>query len=121
MENNDLVENLGNMTVLELIALTKKLEQKWDLKAEPQVVVQTLVPVEVKSVQTEFDVVLVSYAADKKISLIKVVRDLTGLGLKEAKDLVEAAPKAIKESLSKEEADVMFKKLIDAGGVAELK
>lgn len=124
MENkeDDLVKALGNMSVMELIALTKKLESDWGVKALPQVkayVPPTSVPTVTE--QTEFDVVLLSYPVDKKISLVKVVKELTGLGLKEAKDLIEAAPKKIKEGMSKADAETLLARLIEAGGQAEIK
>jgi len=76
---------------------------------------------EKKEEKTQFDVILASFAADKKINIIKVVREVTNLGLKEAKDLVEGAPKALKEGVSKEEAETIKKKFADAGAVVEVK
>lgn len=120
--NDDVVKALGNLTVLEMIALTKELEQKWGVKAEPQVQVQQQTQQESqKETQTEFTVMLMPVPADKKMSVIKVVRELTGLGLKESKELVEAAPKPIKELVSKEEAANLQEKLTAAGAVVEVK
>jgi large subunit ribosomal protein L7/L12 len=122
METNDVLDTLGNMSVMELIALTKRLETQWGVKAEPHITAVEVQPqVETVSAQTEFDVILLSIAADKKIAVIKVVRELTGLGLKESKEMVEAMPKAIKTSISKTEADMIVVKLADAGGKAEIK
>lgn len=120
--SEDVVKALGNLSVMELIALTKDLEAKWGVKALPQVVQQTAPQEEVKTVaQTEFDVVFVSFAADKKMTLIKLVRELLGTGLLEAKTLVESLPKTIKEGISKEDAEALKAKLTDAGAVVELK
>ena len=119
----DVVKVLSDMTVVELIALTKDLEQKWGVKAEPQVtsikIPGTVPQPEVQ--QTEFTVVLASYPADKKMCIVKLVRELTGLGLLESKQLVEAAPKNVKEGVSKEDADNLKAKLTDAGAVVEIK
>lgn len=119
---DEAVEALGNMTVMQVIALTKELEQKWGVKAEPQIVQAQPQQTETQvSAQTEFNVVLVSVPADKKMNCLKMVRELTGLGLKESKDVVEGCPKVIKEGVSKEEAELVKAKLMEAGGVAELK
>lgn len=119
---DDVVKALGDMPVIKLIELTKDLEKKWDLKAEPQV--QQITPttlVETGPIQTEFAVVLMSVPADKKMTVIKLVRDLTGLGLMESKQLVEGAPKSVKEGVSKDEAEDLKTKLVAAGAVVELK
>lgn len=123
MEKEDVVRRLGNLTVLELIALTKELEQKWGVKAVPQVApVPTVFPTDVTApVKDEFDVVLASVPADKKMAVIKVVREVSGLGLKESKELVEAAPKTLKEGVSKADADELNRKLTEAGAVVEVK
>lgn len=116
------IEALGNMTVLEIIALTKQLEEQWDVKAVPQVVSKLPEKEPEKSVaQTEFTVMIVSFPADKKMAVIKAVRDLTGFGLKESKELAEASPKAIKENVSADEAESIKAKLVEAGAVVELK
>jgi large subunit ribosomal protein L7/L12 len=120
--NDDVVEALGNLTVLEMIALTKQLEQKWGVEAKPQAVqVQQQQPDNKTSTQEEWNVVLMPVPAAFKMSVIKVVRDVMGLGLKESKDLVEAAPKVIKEGVSKEEALELQSKLTAAGAVVEVK
>jgi large subunit ribosomal protein L7/L12 len=120
--NEDVVKAIGNLNAMELVKLTKELEIKWGVKALPQVMEQTVAPQqEVKVAQTEFDVVFVSFAADKKMTLIKLVRELLGTGLLEAKTLVESLPKTIKEGISKEDAEALKAKLTDAGGVIEIK
>lgn len=119
---NTIVESLSALTVLEAADLVKKLEEKWGVSAAAVAVsgggaAAPAAPVEEK---TEFTVVLAK-AGDKKIDVIKVVRELTGLGLKEAKDLVEGAPKTVKEGVNKEEAAKMKEKLAAAGATVELK
>lgn len=122
METKDIAEALGNLTVLELLALTKKLESQWGVKAAPQTVVNTNpVTTEVKVEQTEFDVVLQPVTADKKMGAIKLVREVMMLGLKESKDLVEAAPKLLKEACSKAEAEELKTKFAAVGATVELK
>jgi len=123
---DQVIEHLSNMPVIQLAGLIKQLEEKWGVKAAPVAVAAGpaaagAAPAAAAAEQTEFSVVLASFAADKKIGIIKVVRELTGLGLKEAKDLVEAAPKPVKEGVSKAEAGDMQKKLEEAGAKVELK
>jgi len=122
----EIVTTLSNLTILEVSDLIKKLEEKWGVSAAAPVVVagaaapgaaETPAAVQEKE---DFDVVLTS-AGDKKIQVIKVVRELTGLGLKEAKDLVDGAPKTVKEAVPKAEAELMKKKLEEVGGSIELK
>jgi large subunit ribosomal protein L7/L12 len=117
----DVVAKLGSMTVMEMIALTKELEQKWDVKAAPPVVTQVQPLPNKVAEQTEFNVILASVPADKKMSVIKAVRELLTLGLKESKELVEAAPKTLKEAVSKEEAEEIKNKMTTAGAVVEVK
>ncbi|ABC23493.1 50S ribosomal protein L7/L12 [Rhodospirillum rubrum] len=117
-----LVDELSALTVLEAAELSKLLEEKWGVSAAAPVAVaavaaEAAAPVEEK---TEFDVILVD-AGDKKINVIKEVRAITNLGLKEAKDLVEGAPKPVKEAVSKDEAASIKKKLEEAGAKVELK
>jgi large subunit ribosomal protein L7/L12 len=118
-----IVNDLSSLTVLEAAELSKMLEEKWGVSAAAPVAIAAAAggaaaaPVEEK---TEFTVVLTA-AGDKKIEVIKEVRAITGLGLKEAKDLVEAAPKAVKEGVNKKDADDMKKKLEAAGAKVELK
>ena len=117
-----IVDNLSSLTVLEAADLAKMLEEKWGVTAAAAVAVAAApgaaaAPVEEK---TEFTVMLTA-AGEKKIEVIKEVRALTGLGLKEAKDLVEAAPKAVKEGVNKEEAEKVKAQLEKAGAKVELK
>jgi len=118
-----LVDELSKLTVLEAAELSKKLEEAWGVSAAAPVAVAAAgggaaaAPAEV---QTEFTVILVD-GGEKKINVIKEVRAITSLGLKEAKDLVEGAPKAVKEGVSKQEAADIKKKLEDAGAKVELK
>ena len=119
-----IVEDLSNLTVLEASELSKMLEEKWGVSAAAPVAVAAAggaaAPAEAVEEKTEFDVVLADVGANK-INVIKEVRAITGLGLKEAKDLVEAAPKAVKEGISKGEADDIKKKLEDAGAKVDVK
>tara|TARA_R110000764_G_scaffold180551_1_gene266550 strand:- start:26 stop:403 length:378 start_codon:yes stop_codon:yes gene_type:complete len=119
-----IVEDLSALTVLEAAELAKMLEEKWGVSAAAPVAVAAAAgaaPAAAAEEQTEFDVILTS-AGDKKINVIKAVRDVVpALGLKEAKDLVEAAPKAIKEAVSKAEAEEIKKKFEEAGATVELK
>ena len=122
LTNEEVAEWLGNQSPLQIISLTKELEQKWGVTATPQTVqVQQQKQEEQKPAQEEFAVVLASFPPDKKMTLLKLVRELTGLGLKEAKDFVESVPKPVKENLSKAEADELKAKLTEAGGVVEVK
>ena len=118
-----LVDDLSELTVLEAAELSKMLEEKWGVSAAAPVAVAAAGSGEVAAAaeeKDEFDVILASIG-DKKINVIKEVRAITGLGLKEAKDLVESAPKAVKEGASKDEAEEMKKKLEDVGATVELK
>ena len=120
--NDDVVKALGNMTVMQVIALTKELEQKWGVKAEPPTVqVQQQGPGKQEVVKEEWDVILASVPAAAKMGVIKAIRELLGLGLKESKDLAEAAPKTLKEGISKADADDLVAKLTAAGAVVEVK
>jgi len=119
-----IAEELSGLTVLEAADLAKLLEEKWGVSAAaPVAAVAAAAPAEgggAAEEQDSFDIVLASFG-DKKINVIKEVRAITGLGLKEAKDLVEAAPKAVKEGATKEEADQIKEQLEGAGAVVELK
>ena len=123
LTNEDVAQWLGNQSVMQIIALTKELEALWGVTATPQTVqVQQTKQEEQKTAeQTEFTVVLASFPPDKKMTLLKLVRELTGLGLKEAKDFVESVPKPVKEACTKAEADELQAKLTAAGGVVEVK
>lgn len=118
-----IVEELSKLTVLEAAELSKKLEEHWGVTAAAPVAVAAAAGMAAESAaeaKTEFDVVLVEAGANK-INVIKVVREITGLGLKEAKDLVEAAPKPIKQGVSKDEAEKLKKQIEEAGAKVELK
>ncbi len=116
------VDYLSNLPVIQIAELVKELEEKWGVSAAPVAVAGAAAAPAAAAAeeQTEFDVILAEAGASK-INVIKAVRELTGLGLKEAKDLVEGAPKAIKEAISKEEAADIKKKLEDAGAKVEVK
>ncbi|MDY0195536.1 MAG: 50S ribosomal protein L7/L12 [Sulfurovaceae bacterium] len=117
----DVIEFISNMTVLELSELVKEFEEKFGVSAQATVVAGGgAVAAEAVEEKTEFDVVLTS-GGEKKINAIKVVREVTGLGLKEAKDAVENAPTVLKEGASKAEAEDIKKKLEEAGASCELK
>ncbi|WP_135077418.1 50S ribosomal protein L7/L12 [Terasakiella sp. SH-1] len=119
-----LVEDLSALTVMEAAELSKLLEDKWGVSAAAPVAVAAVAGGaaggEAAEEKTDFDVILAS-AGDKKINVIKEVRGITGLGLKEAKELVEGAPKPVKEGASKDEAEEIKKKLEEAGATVELK
>jgi len=119
---NKIVEELSTLTVLEAAELSKLLEEKWGVSAAAAVAVAgpAAAAGPVAEEQTEFDVILTGDGG-KKINVIKEVRALTGLGLGEAKTLVESAPKAIKEGVNKEEAEKIKKQIEEAGGTVELK
>jgi large subunit ribosomal protein L7/L12 len=123
INKDQVVEYLSNLPVIEIAGLVKELEEKWGVSAAPVAIAGgggAAAPAEAVEEQTEFDVILADGGA-KKIGVIKVVRELTALGLKEAKELVEGAPKTIKEAVSKEEAPEIKKKLEEAGAKVEVK
>lgn len=122
----ELVDALSNLKVLDVVELIKSLEEKWGVSAAAPVAVAAVggaaagaaaAPVEE---QTEFTVTMTSFGANK-VGVIKVIREITGLGLKEAKDLVEGVPSAVKEAVSKADAESIKKKLVDAGAAADIK
>ncbi len=120
-----LVDELSKLTVIEAAELSKKLEEAWGVSAAAPVAVAAAAPAAGEAAEAEaekdtFDVVLAAFG-DKKINVIKEVRAITGLGLKEAKDLVEAAPKPVKEGVGKDEAEEIKSKLEGAGATIELK
>ncbi len=124
-----LVDELSSLTVIEAAELSKMLEEKWGVSAAAPVAAAGMMPAAAPAAaeaaepveeQTEFDVILATIG-DKKINVIKEVRAITGLGLKEAKDLVEGAPKPVKEAVSKEDAAKMKKQLEEAGATVEIK
>ncbi|MFQ5347824.1 MAG: 50S ribosomal protein L7/L12 [Rhodothalassiaceae bacterium] len=115
-----IVEELSGLTVMEAAELSKMLEEKWGVSAAAPVAVAAVGAPGAGAEAAEFDVILAAIG-DKKINVIKEVRAITGLGLKEAKDLVEAAPKPVKEGVDKEEAEKVKKQLEEAGATVELK
>lgn len=126
MNKQALIEALSNLTVLEMAELKTALEEKWGVKAAAAAVAVAAAPaagaaVEAAPESTEFEVTLEESPADKKIGVIKVVREVTGLGLKEAKDLVDGAPKVVKTGINKAEAEDIVKKLQAASAKASLK
>ena len=120
----DVIEWLSNQSVLEIAGLVKDLEEKWGVSAAAPVAAVAAAPAAeggaAEEEKTEFDVILESFGSNK-IAVIKEVRGITGLGLKEAKDLVESAPKAIKEATTKEDAEDLKKKLEATGAEVEIK
>jgi large subunit ribosomal protein L7/L12 len=120
--NADILDAVGKMSVLDLTAFIKEIEEKFGVSAAAVAVAAAAGGAAPASAaeQTEFNVILLS-AGEQKVSVIKAVRELTALGLKEAKDLVDGAPKAIKEGVSKADADAALKKLIEAGATGEIK
>jgi len=128
MDIQKIAEEISGLTLLEARDLVKALEEKLGIKATAPMAMAAMpmagagagAEVAAAEEKTEFDVILTGFG-DKKIQVIKVVRELTGLGLKEAKDLVEGVPKPVKEGVSKDEAAAMKKKLEEAGGTAEVK
>jgi large subunit ribosomal protein L7/L12 len=126
MERAQILEEIGKMTVLELSQLIKDMEEKFGVSAAAAVALAGPAAggggaaAAAKEEQTEFTVML-NAAGENKVNVIKAVREVTSLGLKEAKDLVDGAPKPVKEGVSKADADAVLKKLIDAGAKAEIK
>ena len=124
---DQIIDTLSNLTVMQIADLTKKLEEKWGVKAAPVAMAMggggggaAAAPAEAAAEKTEFTVVL-SNAGSNKIQVIKAIREITNLGLKEAKDLVDGAPKEIKAGVSKDEAENIKKKVAEAGGTVENK
>ena len=118
-----LVDDLSSLTVIEAAELAKMLEEKWGVSAAAPVAVAAAGPAaaaEAPAEKTEFDVILAAIG-EKKVNVIKEVRAITALGLKEAKDLVEAAPKPVKEGVNKDEADKIKKQLEEAGATVEIR
>ena len=125
ISNQQVIDYLSNLTVMQIADLTKKLEDKWGVKAAPVAVAGVggggaAAAAAPAAEQTEFTVTLAT-SGTNKIQVIKAIREITGLGLKEAKDLVEAAPKTVKEQIGKADAEDMKKKLTEAGATVELK
>jgi large subunit ribosomal protein L7/L12 len=124
MERTQILEEIGKMTVLELSQLIKDMEEKFGVSAAAAVAVAAPAAAGAGAAKaeekTEFTVMLTA-VGDNKVNVIKAVREVTSLGLKEAKDLVDGAPKAVKEGVAKADAEAVLKKLIDAGAKAEIK
>ncbi len=123
LSTEELIEELSNKPIMEIVDLVKALEDKWGVSAAAPVAVAAAGgagDAEAAEEQTEFDVVLKSFG-EQKVAVIKVVRAVTGLGLKEAKDLVESAPNAVKEATTKDDAEDLKKKLEEAGASVEIK
>jgi len=123
LSNEDLLKELSAKPIMEVVELVKMLEDEWGVSAAAPVAVAAGPAADAGAVaeeQTEFDVVLTSFG-ENKVSVIKAVRTITGLGLKEAKDTVESAPAAVKEGVSKDEAEEVKKQLEEAGASVELK
>ena len=120
----EILEAISNMTVMEVVDLVKMMEDKFGVTAAAPMAVAAVAAgaaAPAAEEQTEFTVILKAYPADKKVGTIKVIREITGLGLKEAKDLVEGAPSTVKESVSKADAEKIKKQLADAGAEVEVK
>ena len=120
ISKEDILEAVSNMTVMEIVDLISAMEEKFGVSAAAAVAVAAPVAAAVVEEQTEFDVILTGFG-DNKVAVIKAVRGLTGLGLKEAKDAVEGAPTTLKEGVSKAEAEAAKKELEEAGATAEIK
>ena len=121
LTQEQVIEHLGHMTVMEMATLVHELEEKWGVSATPKLVAGPVPPPESLVEQTEFDLHLLSYG-EKKINVIKVLRaQISGLGLKEAKNLAESAPAVIKDGISKDEADELKTLLVEAGATVEIK
>jgi large subunit ribosomal protein L7/L12 len=125
VSKDEILDSISKMTILEVVELISDMEKKFGVTAAAPVAAAAApgaaaaaAPVEEK---TEFTVILKEYPADKKVSVIKVVRELTGLGLKEAKDLVEGVPQNVKDSVNKADSEAMKKKLEDVGAKVEIK
>jgi large subunit ribosomal protein L7/L12 len=120
ISQQDILEAVSNMTVMEIVDLISAMEEKFGVSAAAAVAVAAPVAAAVVEEQTEFDVILTGFG-ENKVAVIKAVRSLTGLGLKEAKDAVEGAPTTVKEGVNKSEAEAAKKDLEEAGATAEIK
>jgi large subunit ribosomal protein L7/L12 len=120
----EILDAISNMTVMEIVDLVKMMEDKFGVTAAAPVAVAAVAGAAAAPAveeKTEFTVILKAYPAEKKVGVIKVIREITGLGLKEAKDLVEGAPSTVKEGVSKDEAEKIKKQLADANAEVEVK
>jgi large subunit ribosomal protein L7/L12 len=120
LSKDDILNAVAELTVMELVELISAFEEKFGVSAAAAVAAGPAVAAAVVEEQTEFNVVLTSFGANK-VSVIKAVREITGLGLKEAKDMVEGAPQVVKEGIAKADAEALKKKLEEAGASAEIK
>ncbi|MBS1211746.1 MAG: rplL [Proteobacteria bacterium] len=122
VSKEDILETISNMTVMEVVDLISAMEEKFGVSAAAAVAVAAPAAAAAPAAEekTEFDVVMTSFGANK-VNVIKVIRELTGLGLKEAKDLVEGVPSTVKEAVSKDESESVKKKLEEAGASVEIK
>jgi large subunit ribosomal protein L7/L12 len=122
VSKEDILETISNMSVMEVVDLISAMEEKFGVSAAAAVAVAPAAsgPAAVVEEQTEFDVVMTGFG-DNKVNVIKVVRAITGLGLKEAKDLVEGVPSTVKEGISKTEAEDLKKQLVEAGATVDIK
>jgi large subunit ribosomal protein L7/L12 len=122
VSKEDILEAISNMTVMEVVELISAMEEKFGVSAAAAVAVAAAPAAAAPAVEekTEFDVVMTSFG-DNKVNVIKVIRAITGLGLKEAKDLVEGVPSTVKEAVSKADADSIVKQLVEAGAKVEVK
>jgi large subunit ribosomal protein L7/L12 len=122
VSKEELLETIANMTVMEVVDLISAMEEKFGVSAAAAVAAAPVAAVAAPVVEekTEFDVVMTAFG-DNKVNVIKVVRALTGLGLKEAKDLVEGVPSTVKEAVNKQEAEDVKKQLVEAGATVEVK
>ena len=124
VSKDEILDAISKMSIIEVVELISDMEKKFNVTAAAPVAMAMAGPAAAAAPveeQTEFTVVLKEYPADKKVTVIKVVRELTGLGLKEAKDLVEGVPATVKDSVSKADSDTMKKKLEEAGAKVEIK
>lgn len=124
VSKDEILDTISKMSIIEVVELISDMEKKFNVTAAAPVAMAMAGPAAAAAPveeQTEFTVVLKEYPADKKVTVIKVVRELTGLGLKEAKDLVEGVPATVKDSVSKADSDTMKKKLEEAGAKVEIK
>jgi large subunit ribosomal protein L7/L12 len=125
VSKDDILDAISKMSIMEVVELISDMEKKFGVTAAAPVAMAAAGPAAAAAApaeeKTEFTVVLKEYPADKKVTVIKVVRELTGLGLKEAKDLVEAVPATVKDAVSKADSDSMKKKLEEAGAKVEIK
>jgi len=120
LSKDEILNAVAELTVMELVDLIAAFEEKFGVSAAAATVAATTGPVVVAEEQTEFNVVMTSFGANK-VNVIKAVREITGLGLKEAKDMVEGAPSVVKEGVSKDDAAALKKKLEEAGATVEVK